>query len=240
MDFLCPEIEQLVSCHTCGAQALPPYQLCVEAHVACPPCTKYQPRCACGCRFLKRSNTTLDWLVSAMKLRCKYRANGSADGSPLSSVPSQVDCSNKWYAVQDLRDHYRTGCMRNLFTCPIRNCGHVARVDTITEHYETAHGPFPLLVPDDQLLSGNCVLFQLPAKRQAEIIKKIFNGYFMFSVKPQRRMQRDINPLLSMQNINPSDLFQYTYTATQESNQKMITVTVSLVETYSSPMHNRM
>lgn len=77
-------------------------------------------------------------------------------------------------------------------------------------------------------------------RRQAEIIKKIFNGYFMFSVKPQRRMQRDINPLLSMQNINPSDLFQYTYTATQESNQKMITVTVSLVETYSSPMHNRM
>ncbi|KAL4089793.1 hypothetical protein QTP88_024757 [Uroleucon formosanum] len=236
MDVLCPEIERLVSCYTCGGQSLPPYQLCVEAHVACPTCTKYQSRCACGCRFLKRSNTTLDWLVSAMKLRCKYRANGVIDVGSL--VLGQVDCANGWYTIQELRDHYRTGCMRNLFTCPMQNCGYVARVDTITDHYDTAHGPLPRINPSQHLISSNYVIFQLPAKMQAEIIKKIFNGYFMFSVKPQRRWHKDINSLLSMQNINPSDLFQYRYTATQESHQKMLTVTVSLVETYSSSTRN--
>jgi len=164
MDFVCPEIERLVSCYTCGDQSLPPYQLCVDAHVACPPCIKYQSRCACGCVFLKMPNTTLDWLVSAMKLRCKYGANGCVGRGQRSTVPGQVDCANRWYTVQELRDHYRTGCARNIFVCPLQNCGHAARVDTITEHYDEAHGPFLPLSPNDQLFSPNCVMFKLPPK----------------------------------------------------------------------------
>ncbi|XP_026819133.1 uncharacterized protein LOC113557778 [Rhopalosiphum maidis] len=231
MEHLCPEINRLVSCFTCGSQTLPPYRLCVDAHVGCPPCTKYLSRCACGCRFLRRSNTTFDWLVSAMKLQCKYRTNYLNDGRCLSK-PGQVDCSNKWFSVQELRDHYQTGCVRNLFTCPVQDCGYVARVDTITNHYETAHGPFELLSPSDYQQAPNCVMFELPIKKQVKL-KKIFNGYFMFSVKPYRRMQRNSNSLLSMQNINPSDLFQYRYTA-QESYQNMITITVTLMEPHKS------
>ncbi|XP_025202980.1 uncharacterized protein LOC112600050 [Melanaphis sacchari] len=232
MEHLCPEINQLVSCFMCGSQTLPPYRLCAEAHVGCPPCIKYLSRCACGCRFLRRSNMTFDWLISALKLQCKYRSNCVYGGRRL-IIPGQVDCTNKWFSVQELSNHYLTGCMRNFFTCPMQNCGYVARVDTITDHYDKIHGPFELLSPSDYHQTSNCVMFKLPTKKQVQILKKIFNGYFMFSVKPYRRMHQDFKSLLSMQNINPSDSFQYTYTASLESHQNAITVTVTLMEIYN-------
>ncbi|XP_026804994.1 uncharacterized protein LOC113548347 [Rhopalosiphum maidis] len=230
MEHLCPQIEQLVSCFTCGSQTLPPYRFCVQAHIGCPPCTKYMSLCACGLHFLKSSNITFDWLVSAMKLRCKYRAN------EVNNVSEQVDCSNRWYTVQELRDHYLTSCARNSFTCPLQDCGHVARIDTITDHYETAHGPLESLSFDDYEQGPKCIVFKLSAKKRSQILKKIFNGYFMFSVKPQRRkLCQDFNSHLSIQNINPSDSLQYTYTKSLESNEKTFMVSVTLVEVYNIP-----
>lgn len=163
MEHLCPEIHRLVACFTCGSQTLPPYRLCVEAHVGCPPCIKYLSRCACGCHFLRRSNTTFNWLVSAIKLQCKYRVNYVDDDRRL-SIPGQVDCTNRWFSVQELRDHYLTSCAKNVFTCPLQNCGRVDRVDTITDHYEKAHGPFESLSPSDYHQAPNCVMFKLPTK----------------------------------------------------------------------------
>lgn len=163
MEHLCPQIEQLVRCFTCGSQTLPPYTLCVQAHLSCPTCTEYMSVCACGRRFLQMSNATFDWTMSAMKFRCKYRANGvGGGGSPVSSAPERpVDCADQWYTVQELRDHYLTGCSRNSFACPVRDCGLVARIDTVTDHYETAHGPFESLSPNCSLLDPKCVMFRL-------------------------------------------------------------------------------
>ncbi|XP_025199249.1 uncharacterized protein LOC112597418 [Melanaphis sacchari] len=232
MEHLCPQIEQLVSCFTCSSQTLPPYRLCAKAHVGCPSCIKYMSLCACGSHFLKSPNTIFDWVVSAMKLQCKYRAN-DVDDDVGSSGPEQVDCADRWFTVQELRDHYLTGCTKNLFTCPLQNCGHVARVDTITDHYETVHGPFEPLSFNNQQ-APKCAIFKLHAKKQSQILKKICNGYFMFSVKKFRRRYNEFNPIpLSMQNINPSDSLKYTYTALLESNQKMIIVSVTLVEPYN-------
>ncbi|CAH1736028.1 unnamed protein product [Aphis gossypii] len=238
MEHLCPQIEQLVRCFTCGSQTLPPYTLCVQAHVGCPTCIEYMSTCACGRRFLQMSNATFDWTMSALKFRCKYRANDvDGGGSPVSSAPGRpVDCADGWYTVQELRDHYLTGCSRNSFACPVQGCGLVARVETVTDHYETAHGPFESLSPTCSLLVPKCVVFRLlynKYKKETQIIKKIFNGYFMFSVKPYCRKLRDINSLLSIQNINPSDSLQYTYnTLWLDSNRKTIVVTVTLLEAY--------
>ncbi|KAE9539862.1 hypothetical protein AGLY_005114 [Aphis glycines] len=264
MEHLCPQIEQLVRCFTCGSQTLPPYTLCVQAHVGCSTCVEYMSTCACGRRFLQMSNATFDWTMSALKFRCKYRANDVGEGgSPVSSAPGRpVDCADGWYAVQELRDHYLTGCSRNSFACPVQGCGLVARVDTVTDHYETAHGPFESLSPNCSLLVPKCVVFRLlynkykgvltssyynslciiqqrvcfnifALRKETQIIKKIFNGYFMFSVKPYCRKLRDIHSLLSIQNINPSDSLQYTYnTLWLDSNRKTIVVTVTLLEAY--------
>lgn len=149
MDRLCPEIERLVSCYTCSAQSLPPYRLCWGAHVGCPPCSKYLPRCACGQRFNCNSNVTFDWLVSSMALRCKYRPGPDEPHAGVGAGNDVNDCGheNRWFAVKELREHYRSGCAYNLFACPLDGCGHVARVETAAEHYETAHGPFDSLEP---------------------------------------------------------------------------------------------
>lgn len=165
MEYLCPQIDQLVACYTCGAQALPPYRLCLEAHVGCPPCAKYLPRCACGFEFTAGPHSTFDWLVSAMKLKCKYSNNdehGSEGGSGVresdgssgettSGGGNGDDCKDQWFEVQELKEHYRTGCTKNSYTCPLNGCGHIARVDTILDHYEAAHGPFVELTPNNTL-----------------------------------------------------------------------------------------
>lgn len=170
MDYLCPQINRLVSCYTCGVQALPPYRLCLEAHVGCPPCVKYLSRCSCGYRFTTGSHITFDWLVSAMKLKCKYGGNGErANGSSSSSVERTKsdgnggeDCVNRWFDVKELQEHYRTGCTKNTYTCPLTGCGHVDRVDTIVDHYEAAHGPFVALTPDNPQRPYE-VTFMIPA-----------------------------------------------------------------------------
>lgn len=149
MEHLCPEIERLVSCHTCRAQSLPPYRLCWGAHVNCPPCVKYLLRCACGRRFNRNSNMTFDWLVSSLTFRCKYRPR-PGDHHHGGVVEFDVnDCGheNRWFSVKELCEHYRSGCAYNLFTCPLEGCGFVARVETAVEHYETRHGPFTSLEP---------------------------------------------------------------------------------------------
>lgn len=160
MELLCPEIDRLVSCFSCGAQALPPYRLCLEAHVGCPPCAKYLPQCACGFRFSTGPHSTFDWLVSAMKLRCKYAGshnervisgdggNGEYDNGN-GSGEGDEDCENRWFSVQELQEHYRTSCTKNSYMCPLTGCSHVARVDTIVDHYEAVHGPFEELTSDD-------------------------------------------------------------------------------------------
>lgn len=152
MERLCPQIDQLVSCYTCGDQTLPPYRLCANAHVCCPPCVQHLPRCRCGHQFTCDPQTSFDWLVLAMKLRCKHRGTPAGVGGGDEVVgDGTTGCNDqRWYGVQELREHYRSGCARNAFTCPLTGCGHVARVETIVEHYETAHGPIEELKPADR------------------------------------------------------------------------------------------
>lgn len=144
MDLLCPDLDDLVSCHSCGQQSLPPYRLCKGAWPVCPPCRRYKRRCACGHPFASGQHSIFDWAVTAMRLRCKYRDVVSPPPPP----PDAVGCDRqKRYGVQELREHYRTGCTKNGYPCPLHRCGHLGRVDTIVEHYEAAHGPFITLGP---------------------------------------------------------------------------------------------
>lgn len=73
MDLLVPDIVSLVACKVCNSQTLPPYQLCPNGHVGCPPCVKYLRACSCGDPFTENPHLFFDWTVMAMKLRCKYR-----------------------------------------------------------------------------------------------------------------------------------------------------------------------
>ncbi|VVC26060.1 P-loop containing nucleoside triphosphate hydrolase,ATPase, AAA-type, core,ATPase, AAA-type [Cinara cedri] len=234
MEHLCPEIERLVSCYTCHAQSLPPYRLCWSAHVGCPPCVKYMLRCGCGSRFNRNSNITFDWLVSSLTFRCKYRPEPGdhhhGDGIVVRSDFDVNDCGheNRRFSVKELREHYRSGCAYNLFTCPLEGCGHVARVETAAEHYEAAHGPFDALEPNSPQQCYE-IVFNASSTEQAEIVQKMFNGYFLFIVTPQRIDNCSMRqPRLSMQNINPADRLRYTYDAIIES--KDISVKITIVE----------
>lgn len=129
MDLLCPDINYIIRCNICGDQTLPPFRLCMSSHPVCGPCFKYLKRCTCGYAFATGPHSMLDWVVTAMRLQCKY-CNAAGDG-----VGSQ------WFDVQELREHYRTGCRKNVFRCPLRRCGHVGHYETMVEHFETAHGP---------------------------------------------------------------------------------------------------
>lgn len=157
MDFLCPGLEGLVACHNCNEQTLPPYQLCADAHPVCGPCSTYTRRCrTCGNAFVAGPNLMFDWTVSAMRLRCKYREREPAAVPDVFSCGDgggrADECSSRWFGVQELREHYRTGCARNTFACPLKKCAHVGRVDTIVEHYECAHGPIATIEPAE----GHC------------------------------------------------------------------------------------
>lgn len=164
MEYLCPDIERLVACYTCGAQSLPPIKLCLSAHVGCASCAKYLRICICGRRFSTGAHISFDWLVSAIKLKCKYRTvaiqkrvlRGLAVDNDTGS-----SCADTWYSVNELREHYRSYCTYNSYKCPLKNCGHVARVDTVVDHYETAHGPFEKLMPADHQ-HPNEVTFVIP------------------------------------------------------------------------------
>lgn len=146
MEYICPEIEQQVSCYTCDAQSLPPLQLCKASHVNCRLCTQYMQSCACGDQFDDRPHVLLDWMVSALKLKCKYRAKDAVGPEPSSGA--DVGCPvDRWYAVHELHQHYRSECLRNLFPCPWESCDHITRIDTAVDHYEAAHGPFEVLTP---------------------------------------------------------------------------------------------
>lgn len=163
MQYLCPDIDSLVSCRTCGVQSLPPYRLCLDGHVGCPPCVRYAKQCLCGHRFAAGPHFTFDWLVSALKLRCKYRKS-TGDGRCGGSVGGgdDDDCEYRWYEVQELRDHYRTACAKNQFMCPIPGCGHVTRLDTVNEHYESVHGPVDELTPGNW--KSRSVTFKLSSR----------------------------------------------------------------------------
>lgn len=144
MNRLCPVMDELVECHTCGSQTLPPIKLCVSAHVTCSPCFEYLSRCCCGGTFAYGPHTVVNWLASAMKLKCKYYRNGRQPS------PGEDLCRNRWFTMQDISHHYRNECTRNAFRCPIKNCSHYGRIDTIVEHYESAaHMPIEVLKPNN-------------------------------------------------------------------------------------------
>lgn len=152
MEYVCAEIEQLISCYTCDAQSLPPLQLCKASHVNCGPCAQYMSQCACGDQFDDGPHVLLDWLMSALKFRCKYQANDAVGAEPSSAPADGGDggCpENRWYNVHQLRQHYQFECPRNVFPCPWISCDHVGRIETAVDHYETAHGPFEVLTPTD-------------------------------------------------------------------------------------------
>ncbi|VVC45694.1 Hypothetical protein CINCED_3A009862 [Cinara cedri] len=221
MEYICPQIEQLISCYTCGSQSLPPFQLCEAAHVNCPPCAKYMARCACGDVITDGPHVLLDWTVTALKFRCKHcgAADAGDDGRP----------ANRWYAVHELHRHYRSECTRNAYPCPWAGCDYVARVETAADHYDAAHGPIDVLTPTDpdRWYEVQFAISPMPA----EFVKKIFNGYFMFTVKypsSHRRRNRDSNPCITMRNINPADQLQYTHDWELYTNGNVITVTVSM------------
>ncbi|XP_025422645.1 uncharacterized protein LOC112692248 [Sipha flava] len=226
MDVVCPEIDRLTSCRTCGAQSLPPFRLCVAAHVACVPCAAYMSRCACGQPFAPGPHCTLDWLARALRHGCKYTAPGPAPS--LSRLHCRSRRPHRRYSVRELREHYRTGCALNGFVCPLIGCGHVARVDTIVEHYEAAHGPYERLMSADPL-NPNRITFKIRdvSWRTKEFVHKAFNGYFLFITKKSYQNPRNYNLSLSMQNINPSDLLKYTYNATVMSNEVMVTLSLN-------------
>lgn len=68
-------------------------------------------------------------------------------------------------------------------------------------------------------------------KRQ--MVHKIFNGYFLFAVIPQKRGKaRNQEPNVTMQNLNPSDSLNYTYVAvkTRSAARKFFTVTLTITQ----------
>lgn len=168
MEYLCPDIDRLVACHTCGKQTLPPLRLCVNGHVGCPMCVRYLRRCRCSYRFTFGRNSIIDKLITAMQLRCKYRKSaggcgdrGGGDGGGGGGDEDDA-CENRWFDIEELRDHYRSGCANNRFPCPLSGCGHLARVETVVEHYESAHGPVEELKPTDRW-NSNEITFRIPS-----------------------------------------------------------------------------
>jgi phage terminase large subunit-like protein len=133
MDYICPDINHLVACFTCGSQALPPYRLCESGHVGCRPCSAYLRTCLCTQRYVSNAHYVFDALVSALLLKCKYAAAFGGRGG------DGETCDGRWFDVQQLRDHYRDGCTRNAYTCPLTGCGRADRIDTVVEHYEAEH-----------------------------------------------------------------------------------------------------
>ncbi|VVC41917.1 Hypothetical protein CINCED_3A004252 [Cinara cedri] len=238
MDFICPRIDRLISCYTCGAQSLPPFQLCEASHVNCPPCSKHMARCACGGRFARGPHLLLDWMVSALKFKCKYRAGIATGGGGGGGGSGDDACPlNRWYAVHELREHYRHECTRNAFPCPWNDCDHVARIETAADHYEEAHGPFQALIPTD-VDRWHDVQFIIPPSTRADFVKKIFNGYFMFTMKyptsPYRRKHPHLKPQITMRNLNPADQLQYTHDWEWDMFRKVIIVTVTIRELYDN------
>lgn len=59
--------------------------------------------------------------------------------------------SHRRYAARELRDRGYSGerTAGDAFACRLTGCGHVDSVETIVEHYESAHGPFAAVVPTD-------------------------------------------------------------------------------------------
>lgn len=152
MELVCPNIDDLVTCYTCKDQAMPPFRLCLNTHVTCSTCPKYLHRCVCGESFSQGPHTSYDCLIAAMKLKCKYRLEPERAGSAAKRGIAPLAggcCPSKWYTVKELSDHYRGECTRNTFVCQLKGCGHICHVETITEHYESAHGPFEPIVPTD-------------------------------------------------------------------------------------------
>lgn len=91
--------------------------------------------------------------------------------------------------------------------------------------------PFPSdCVP--AVLKNKIFLF-LP-RIPAVCVKKIFNGYFLIAVKhppsSHRRRNRDSNPPIAVQNINPADPLRYTCYYRSDSPRKDITIIVSIIE----------
>lgn len=149
MEKVCPIVDTLVACFNCASQTLPPLKLCGNAHVACSPCYQYLPNCTCGQQFTKGPHSAVDSVASVMKMSCKYR-EGSGGGDDGRRSSENDECQTRWFTVQDITEHYRSRCTRNAFTCPIRDCGHRDRIDTIVEHYEgSTHGPIDKLEPND-------------------------------------------------------------------------------------------
>lgn len=71
-------------------------------------------------------------------------------------------CANTWYGIpEQLSEHYRNHCRNNVFKCPLHGCEHVARVETIADHYEMVHGPFDTLTPDNQDQQTYTVTFKI-------------------------------------------------------------------------------
>lgn len=164
MEYVCPDIEQLISCYTCDTQSLPPLQLCKASHVNCGPCVQYMSHCACGDQFDDGPHVLLDWVVSALKFKCKYQTNDVGVGAePSMAAADDGRCpENRWYAVHELRQHYLSECPRNVFPCPWSNCDHVGRIETAADHYEAAHSPFEVLTPTD-LDQWYTVTFKVPS-----------------------------------------------------------------------------
>lgn len=141
MELLCPDVHLLTACYCCRDQCMPPYRMCLVAHLACGPCAAYQPECACGLGFAPGPHDSYDLPMNDVEHRCKYRAAaGDADGC----------CPDRRHRFRELRHHYRGSCGRNTFACPVNGRGHVCRVDTAAEHYDSAHGPFDEGEQDDQ------------------------------------------------------------------------------------------
>lgn len=147
MELLCPDVGGLSTCYSCNDQCPPPYRLCLVGHLACVPCATFRRRCECGKGFAIGPHLSYDWLLSAMDHRCKYRVAAAWRDLPVAG-DADGGCPDRWYTVQQLRDHYRGSCSRNTFACPVVGCGHACRIDTATEHYESAHGPFEMGRPD--------------------------------------------------------------------------------------------
>lgn len=145
MDQLCPDVGLLTACYSCDDQCPPPCRLCVAGHMACGPCAAYRYGCECGARFAAGPHSSYDWLMAAMKHRCKYRETDDRRRrrpDRRAAGDADRDCPDRWYTFAQLRDHYRDKCPRNTFACPVDRCEHACRIDTAAEHYESAHGPF--------------------------------------------------------------------------------------------------
>lgn len=66
-------------------------------------------------------------------------------------------------------------------------------------------------------------------RKRAQIVHKVFNGYFLFVVKPQKLRddnQHITGPNISMQNINPADTLRYKYDAIIEPQDISVKMTI--------------